>query len=239
MGKANDAIKKFIQAEQNGRKGVSLQRELAHCYIMIDDYDSARTHILRALTIQSDNAHIIDMAAKLEITIGDEKAASNHLDKLELVDDSKYYNMRASAFHLKFGRPDLALENSKLALDAGGSRFLAGRVQYIKALIALKKFESARTEISKLDSDWKNQKNDVKTALRCGLAAAKCDFQTGYKLVNQFSVQSSHQAKGYKKKFCAAMVKDMSIPYEKRLQYQKELDLLFDTSEFDLLDIEP
>ena len=118
----------------------------------------------------------------------------------------------------------LALKNSKLALDAGGSWFLAGQVQYIKALIALKKFDLAREGISKLDINWRNQKNDVKTALRCGLAAAESDFQTGYRLVNQFSVQSSHQAKGYKKKFCAALVKDISISYEKRLQYQSELD---------------
>lgn len=239
MGKANEAINKYNQSEQNGRKGVSLQRELAHCYIMLNDYDSARTHISKALNIQSDNAHIIDMAAKLEIKIGDEKAALNHLDKLELVDDPKHFNMRASAFHLKFGRPEPALKHSELALEAGGIWFLAGRVQYIKALIALKRFELARTEISKLDVNWRNQKNDVKTALRCGLAAAESDFQTGYKLISQFSVQSSLQAKGYKKKFCSALVKDLSIPYENRLKYQNELDLLSDTNEFDFLDIEP
>ncbi len=148
MGKPKDAISKFTLAETHGRKGVGLQREFAHCYIMLDDTDSARKHISNALGFQPDNAHIIDMIAKLEIKIGDETAATKHLDKLELVDEPKHYNMRASAFHLKFGRLDRALEHAKLSIDDNGSRFLAGKVQYIKTLIALKDFEIARTEIS-------------------------------------------------------------------------------------------
>jgi len=239
MGKAQEAITKFFLSEHHGRRGVSLQRELAHCYIMLDDSESARKHISKALSFQSDNAHLIDMAAKLEIKVGDETAALKFLDKLELVDEPKHYHMRASAFHLKFGRLESALEQSEFAIKTGGSRFLAGRVQYIKALIALKRFEIARTEISKLDTDWRNQKNDVKTALRCGLATAEGDFKTGYRLVDQFSIQSSHQAKGYRKKFCEALVKDVSIPFDSRTSYQAELGSLSDTRGFDLVDIEP
>lgn len=179
MGNTKEAVDKFLLAEQHGRKGVGLYRELAHCYIMMDDNEAAITYLSKALSMQPDNAHIIDMAAKLEIKRGNQSAALEYLDKLELVDDPKHYNMRASAFYLKFGNPSLALKHSELALKSGGSRFLSGRVQYIKTLIALKKFDDARSEISKLDSDWRNQKNDVKVSLRCGLAAAENDYYTG------------------------------------------------------------
>lgn len=239
MGKAIDAIREFKQSEKHRRKGVGLQRELAHCYIMINDFDTAREHITNALRIQSDNAHIIDMAAKLEIKVGDEKVALEHLDKLELVDEPKHYHMRASAFHLKFGRYPQALKHSELSIDGDGQRFFAGRVQHIKTLIALKKFDLARIEISRLDSDWRKQKSGVKTALRCGLAAAEGDNKTGYTLVDQFSSQSSEQARGYRKKFCAALAKDVSIPFSQRTKYQDELNLLSDISDFDLIDIEP
>lgn len=239
MGRPKEAISKFLQAETHGRKGVGLQRELAHCYIMLDDTDSARTHISNALSFQPDNAHIIDMVAKLEIKIGDENAAFKHLEKLELVDEPKHYNMRASAFHLKFGRPDRALVHSELAVADSGSRFLAGRVQHIKTLIALRHFDLARTEISKLDSVWRNQKTDVKTALRCGLALAEEDFQTGYRLVDKFSIQSSLQARGYRRIFCEALAKDITIQFAERAKYKKELESLTDSKDFDLVDIEP
>ncbi len=96
-----------------------------------------------------------------------------------------------------------------------------------------------RYEISDLDSVWRNQKADVKTALRCGLAVAEGDFLAGYRLVNKFSVQSSSQAKGYRKKFCEALVKDVSIPFDQRSRYKFELDSLTDAKDFDLVDIEP
>ena len=238
MGKAKLAIAEFLKSEQHGRKGVGIQREIAHCYIMLNDYPSARKHISNALGFQPNNSHIIDMITKLEIKVGNEREAKEHLGKLELIDEPRHYNMRASAFNLKFGRPEEALKFSELSITDGGSSFFAGRVQHIKTLIVLKRFDDARTEISRLDIDWKNQKSDVKTALHCSLAIAENNYKMAYTMSNRFSIQSSDQAKGFKKKVCSALVKDVSIPFEERKKYQTELNSLSNVNEFDLVDIE-
>ena len=206
--------------------------------IMLNDYPSARKHISNALGFQPNNSHIIDMITKLEIKVGNEREAKEHLGKLELIDEPRHYNMRASAFNLKFGRPEEALKFSELSITDGGSSFFAGRVQHIKTLIVLKRFDDARTEISRLDIDWKNQKSDVKTALHCSLAIAENNYKMAYTMSNRFSIQSSDQAKGFKKKVCSALVKDVSIPFEERKKYQTELNSLSNVNEFDLVDIE-
>lgn len=237
-GQIREAIKSYNLAKSNGRGGVGLQRELAHCYIMIDDFDPARKHIEKALSMQPDNSHLIDMGAKLEIKCGDEESSEKYINQLELIDDSKHYHMRASTFHLKFGRTQSALEHAKSSIQSGGKRFLSGRVQLIKSLIAASSFDIAKKELSELDNDFRNKINDVKISLKCTLASAENDNYVGLQLIEKFTSSSTKQAKGFKKKFLTALTTDMSVPYEKRKEYTSQLNQLTAVDEFDFRDIE-
>ncbi len=237
-GNIQDAIKAYASAKSHGRGGVGLYRELAHCYIMIDDYDFAKAYLEKALSMQPDNAHLVDMAAKMEIKHGDEHAAQQYVNKLELIDDPKHYHMRASTFHLKFGRIDDALQDARESVNVGGKRFFSGRVQLIKSLVAKIDLESARSELGKLENDFKNQKNDVKVSLKCLIEAAAGNSYIGLQLVDRFTSSSTKQARGFKKKFLASLSHDVSIPYEKRKEYLSQLKQLETADEIDLRDLE-
>lgn len=237
-GNIGAAINSYNLAKSNGRGGVGIHRELAHCHIMNDEFDLARTHIDKALSIQSDNAHIIDMGAKLEIKRGEEEASRKFIQQLELIDNPKHYNMRASTFHLKFGRIVEALSFAKKSVEIGGRRFLSGRVQLIKAYVANTKYDEAKNELAALDKDYSNKKNDVKTSLKCLIAAAEGDNYVGLQLVDKFTASSSKQAKGFKKKFLTALSTDVSIPYENRKEYRDQLIMLSTVEEFNINDIE-
>lgn len=237
-GNISAAIKEYDLAKSNGRGGVSIHRELAHCYIMNDELDLGRVHIDKALSMQPDNAHIIDMGAKLEIKRGDEDASRVLIQQLELIDDAKHYHMRASTFHLKFGRNEEALFHAERSVDIGGNRFLAGRVQQIKTYIASSKYDEAKKALAALDKDFTNKKSDVKTSLKCLLAEAEGNNKVGLQLVEQFTNPSSKQAKGFKKKFLMSLNNDTSIQYEQRKNYREQLNELGSIGEFGIDDIE-
>ncbi|MCW8965780.1 MAG: TIR domain-containing protein, partial [Candidatus Pacearchaeota archaeon] len=232
-GNIHKAINAYNSAKSHGRGGVGLHRELAHCHIMNNEFDLARNHIEKALSIQPDNSHLIDMGAKLEIKCGDEEASEKYINQLELIDDPKHFNMRVSTFHLKFGRASKALEHAKISVKYGGKRFLSGRVQLIKSLIANSKYDLAKKELSELDNDFRSKKNDVKISLKCTLAVAENDSNVGLQLVEKFTSSSTKQAKIFEKKFLMSLSSDVSIPYEKRKEYTSQLNLLETVDEFD------
>lgn len=233
-GEPDKAIECYKDAQKHGRGGISIHRELAHCYLLKDDVESARRHVQKASKPQFENSHIMDMAAKLEIKAGNEANAQQYINKLQLIDKPKHYHMRASSFHLKFKRPEEALDHAQKSTEMGGKWFFSGRVQLIKSLIANSQHENARSEISSLDIDFKNQKHDVKNALKCSLAVAEGDNLVGLRLTDQFSSASSKQAKSFKKKFYLALSKDRSIPYDNRRLYTEKLKGLADVEDWDL-----
>jgi len=237
-GEIQFAIDAYNEAKKYGKGGMGVNRELAHCYIMIDELELARNHIEKALSIQSDNSHIIDMAAKLEIKLGNQPQAKKYIDQLELIDNPKHYHMRASSFSLKFGYLENALFHAKQSIRFGGKMFFSGRVQHVKAMIAKGMFPAAKDEMRLIDNDFHNKKNDVKIALKCSLAAAEGDNSTGLKLVDKFSSYSSKQAIGFKKKFLRLLSDDMTVKYRLRKEYKAELDRLKDFDEAELTDID-
>ena len=238
-GNIPKAIEVFSNSEKHGRKGLGLQRELAHCYIISGNFDTARIYIKNALNIRSDNNYIIDMAAKLEILSGNEVEAKKYIDQLELVEQNKFFHMRSSSFHLRFGRTEEALKHAEQSVKFGGDRFLAGRIQEINCLIACPEMqEEADIKISLLDTDYPNKIRDVKISLKCKLSIYKKKYKDCLNLAKSFSSSASKQAKGFKKICLMELIKNMSLPYQKRQEYKKELDTLSTVDTSNILDIE-
>lgn len=98
-GDLQKAIKELKESKSLGRKGVSLDRELAHCYLIIEDFGLALSHISNAIKAQPDNGYLIDMAAKIAIRMNDFKTAEKHLKLLSVIDGAEYYYMRSSSYH--------------------------------------------------------------------------------------------------------------------------------------------
>ncbi|MDO8415794.1 MAG: TIR domain-containing protein [Agitococcus sp.] len=236
-GNIKDAITAFLESEKHKRKGFALQREFAHCYLMIGDFDLASTAIEKALRLQPDNSQVIDMAAKIAIKNRNEDKARKYIERLALLDSQEHFNVRLSAFNLAFGYIDLALEAARDAVKYGGDTFFSGRVQLIKALTKKKKLDDADTEMSALNADFPRTKNDVRLSLQSSILLEKGDPQKVLKLLEHFSDKNSKQYKGVKKACLEQLVANISIDYDKRKGFSRELVALEEIERFDINDV--
>lgn len=225
-GRIQKAIEAFIESEKNGRKGPDIKRELAHCYLIDGNLELANTYIQEALTLQPDNNHILDMAAKVAIKQKDEVNASKYLDKLFALDDSEHYYLRNSTFHFVFGRYHEAVESAQKSINIAGKKFFSGRVQYIKSLTKNKEFEKAEKELNTLDSDFKESRHDIRHSLRCGFLMEKEDYERAFKQSNRIIDKQSKQYITIRKKCLLTMSSNMSLPFSERENYQHELEQL-------------
>lgn len=237
-GNIPNAIKALHAAETHGRKGFALYREFSHCYLMNGDLDPANVYIEKALAIQPNNNQVIDMAARVAIKQHNELSAKKYIDKLELLDGSEHFNLRLSTFHLAFGRDDDALDAARNSVEFGGSRFFSGRVQLIKSLTKKKAFELADAEVSSLNADFPNSKNDIRVALQCSLEIEKGEGRSALKILDGFIDKATAQYKGIRKKCLEKLVKDMTVPYHERTAYQCELDAIPSSCDYMITDVE-
>ncbi|MBQ4679754.1 toll/interleukin-1 receptor domain-containing protein [Aeromonas dhakensis] len=237
-GEFEKAINALDKAEAHGRKGFALYREFSHCYLMRGDLDPAGKYIEKALLIQPNNNQVIDMAARVAIKLHDENTAKKYIDRLELLDKHEHFKLRLSNFHLVFGREKEALVAARESVSYGGSRFFSGRAQLIKSLTKNKKFDEADTEVSSLNSDFPNSKNDIKIALRCILEIEKGDFLTALKILDGFINKTAVQYIGLKRKCLEKIIKDITIPYSERRKHQTVLADLPSLSDIAISDID-
>lgn len=226
------AIEAYSNAQKHGRKDFTLYREFSHCYLMIEDLESAQKNINKALKIQPNNNQVIDMAARIAIKKGDENSAKNYIDQLELLDTPEHYKLRLSSYHLAFGRPDLALKYAREAANTGGQNFFSGRVQLVKALIKTGELVEAEEELSKLRSDFPKSKNDIKIALQSSLELEKGSSSNALRIIEGFVDKDSKQYKAIKARCLTNLSKDVTIPYEKRKKYKDELAQFDDCDDY-------
>ncbi|ERS82399.1 hypothetical protein Q667_19205 [Marinobacter sp. C1S70] len=232
------AIEAYSNAQKHGRKGFALYREFSHCYLMSGDLESAQKNINEALRIQPNNNQVIDMAARIAIKKDDQESAQKYISQLELLDTPEHYKLRLSSYHLAFGRPDLALKYAREAANVGGQRFFSGRVQLVKALIKGGELAEAEEELSKVRSDFPKSKNDIKIALQSNLELEKGSSSNALRIVEGFVDKTSKQYKGIKARCLSNLSKDITISYEQRKKYKKDLAQFGDFHDFNLDEID-
>lgn len=237
-GNFKSAIKAYTDAKNHGRKGFALYREFSHCYLMIGDIDSSQKNIEEALRIQPNNNQVIDMAARISIKKGDKDLAKRYVEQLELLDSPEHYKLRLSSFYLAFGEKDRALQAARDSAKCGGNRFFSGRVQLVKALIKFGAIEEAEVELSAIRSDFPKSKNDIKIALQSSLELEKGNPDVALNIIEGFIDKDSEQYKGIKAKCLGVLVKDTSIPYEKRKGYKSDLLRLSEYENFNFSEID-
>ena len=236
-GQIREAIFAFTEAEKNGRSGSDIARELAHCYLLQEDLLPAEKYINKALSTQADDSHIVDLATKIAIKKEDEELAKKRLYSLKILDESEYYYLRESTFHYTFKRFNDSKKSAEKSIEFGGKRFFSGHVQYIKSLIKNQDFLDAEKALNLLDSQFKDNKNDVRLTLRCSLFMENSEFKKAYETTKRMINKKSSQYKTIRKKCLLNLVKNVSITYNERQEYKKELASFSSLHELDELAI--
>ncbi|MGE4511350.1 MAG: TIR domain-containing protein [Sulfurimonadaceae bacterium] len=235
-GDIQKAITAFKQSEKNGRKSPDIKRELAHCYLLTEEFELANNYIKEAIELQPDNNHVVDLAAKIAISQKNEDEALKRLKHLQALDTSEYYYLRYSTFHYTFGRYPEAIASAKKAIDISIGNFFSAKVQYIKSLIKNKNFNIALTELNKLDVDFNNNRHDVRYALRCSYLMENNEFKKAYIQASKMIEKQSKQYKSIRKKCLLNLIKNQSIPYSERQNYHQELNSLSNFNDTDVLE---
>jgi len=230
------AIASFKKSEEHGRKSPDIKRELAHCYLLNEEFSLANKYVTDVIERQPDNNHAVDLATKISIMQKNEKEALKRLNLLKALDESEYYYLRDSSFHFTFGRYPEAISSAKQAINMASGDFFSAIVQYIKSLIKNKDFDIAYEELNQLDNTFHNSRHDVRHSLRCSYLMEQNKFKEAYIQANRMIDKFSKQYKSIRKKCLFNLVSNVSVNYDERKVYQQELDALSNFNDEDILE---
>lgn len=174
MGNSREALTHYQQAYGLGWRGVAIDRELAVSYLDQGNLDKAASHIADAYSRQPDNPYVIDLAIKVACIERDESLARDLLERLEPIDDAKYYQHRRSRVEYTFSGIHDALEASRAALRLSGERppfeILTSAVLF-EVLAGLP--DEAQGHLEALERMYRYRDPDIRHGLACRLALSE------------------------------------------------------------------
>jgi tetratricopeptide (TPR) repeat protein len=186
-GRLREAIEAYRTALQRGYSGLAIHRELAQCYLSLDQIESAKDHIDRAARLNRDNPYVIDLQVQIATKERDEKTAVQGLALLEALDEPEFYHHRRSKVLAAFGKNDEALQAARLALEEAGRPTFAMLSQIAVCEIRLGRLDEASEHILRIERDFSSHNHDVRIGLRVQLEVAARRFEDALKLWDQLS----------------------------------------------------
>ncbi|HWA76577.1 MAG TPA: TIR domain-containing protein [Polyangiaceae bacterium] len=177
QGRLAPARDAYLEAEQRGRKDVTLMRELASCYLHLGEYAEARKRVARALQSDRGNRMVVDLAIVIALRQGDIQEARRELAKLELVDRPEFYLHRRSTIEYDEGNIKEARSSIARAISVATRPTFEMYSQLAKCCIELDEFREAARAIRKLETEYARRMPDVKLGLWCKWETAQGKFE--------------------------------------------------------------
>jgi tetratricopeptide (TPR) repeat protein len=175
-GDTKRAIDYFKSSESGGRKGGSIGRELALCYMLAGEYSLAKRYLDAALQHDPDNRYLVDLAIKLATETRNEPDARKSLDRLKLVDSETFYFHRLSCVELAFGNRKNAVAAARSAFANAKSAPFAIVAQLVVAEVEHHELKEAESHLDELDRQYPNRYGDIRAGLHCKLELARGRF---------------------------------------------------------------
>lgn len=122
IGETGKAIENYEQAFSAGRRGQSIYRELAQCYLIIGNKDKALKFAQDAISPTRNNKYVYDLLVKIHLALGDIKSAKEALEKLRLSEEGPFYYHRESHFYYRQHDYISALESIEIAIESADKR---------------------------------------------------------------------------------------------------------------------
>lgn len=217
------AIDKYERAIQRGYQGMAVHRELAQCYLALNDVAQAKRHIELAARTGRDNRFVVDLEVRIAIQEGDEAAARSKLALLEQLDDSAFYHHRASTFHAAFGRQDEALTEARECLSLTGRPTLAMLSQITLCELRSGNLDEAAATLTRLDRDFPGLQSDVRLGLHCQLEIARRQYQDALGIWSRLTDKSKPVPRALRRSVLAGLLRG-ALPDATRFAYQREID---------------
>ncbi|WP_040851450.1 TIR domain-containing protein [Nitrosospira lacus] len=227
-GRLQKAITYFLNAEKLGRSGVALKREIASCYYHNDQISEAKKYVNEALATNKDNRFVVDLSIQIAIREGDEQAARSGIEKLAVLDVEPFVKHRLSTVELRFGNIKEALKSARESVEAfDNDRPTFGILaQLATCLTRVGLFDEADVTIQRLSRLYVNQRPDIRLGLACRLEIERKRFSKALEILDNVKDITPIIYEAMRRDAIAGELAIGTMPDEKRIRYQHELDTL-------------
>ena len=229
-----DAINKFCLAIESGDTSIPTYRDLAECYYQTNQVNEAQKKIETVMKDRKiNNPFILDMAAKISISIEDFGRASEFLDKQGLVDRVENVEHRWATYYLKKGEYSTALKHANAACN--GERALP-EMYLLRMSIAIhqKNYQLVKEDYDLIANKYTHYNHDVREVLYTtmllqskGWEAAEAGF-CRIRGKNPYTLNLRY-------KIICNKLKDNNVPFHEMKKLQAEKDQLESKIMFDPL----
>jgi tetratricopeptide (TPR) repeat protein len=241
--KPREAVSKYVEALQRGYKGVAIHRELAQCYLALDEIDEAERHVKLALTQEEDNPYLVDIDLQIQMRKGNEEAVWQRLSNLEIVGERSRYLHRRSTIAYRFGHFEEAYEAAQEAVRGAARVRFEWWTQLTKCQIKTKRLSDARKELAALDDQFGRVRTDIRLGLHARLEIECGNYSDALGYWERLSEKNQPVHKALRRDALEGLLKYAALRDADRTKYRKQVaDLTaqlgavaVDWSEFDEL----
>ena len=221
-GRSSQAIDFYKKAEQAGRRGAAISRELALCYFVIGELKQATVYINEALQRHGDDPYVVDLWIQIALRRGDEQGARQALSRLEIIDDPIYYQHRLSRVEYTFGHLVKALKAARRAVRDSRHPQFEVLAHLINCEIENDNLPRAEKLLRRLDNQFPNVRRDIRIALRSRLEIARGRFRAALSLTEQINNKHTLFYMRVRQDALAGELRVSALKDEVRAAYEEE-----------------
>jgi len=222
-GNFEKAIDAYQSAKSYGWQGVAVSRELAQCYLMLNNLEQAEQYIKEAVNLQRDNRYILDLWVQIASKKGDEEAAYDALNNLKVIDKPIFYHHRYSRVLLQFKHTEAALDHARKAVSFEDRPPFEVLAHLIDCEIENDQLLEAENNLIRLNNDYGHRRNDVRIGLRCKLAIAQGNYRDALDESNRIEDKDSYFYKRIRRDALSGELQQSALPDNVRTMYEEEL----------------
>lgn len=223
-GTAAKAIIEYENSKKHGHKGANLHREMAQCYIEVNDLNKAKHHIEEALKLRPDNRFVVDLWIVISCRRADEAEARNGLARLQRIESEPFFNHRLATVELRFGTPEAAYQAAISAITNLPRPTFEMRVQYVGCAIKTHRLDEALEHLQILKRSTKRK--DVILGLQCRWLIASGKHKEALRVWEGLKDKNKLVSLSLKQDAIEGELATSVLNDQKRQELQKELDAL-------------
>ncbi len=229
-----DAIEKFRLAIISGDTSIPTYRDLAECYYQTNQVDLAQKEIEVIMKDRKiNNPFILDMAAKIAISVEDFNGARNILEKQELVDRIENVAHRWATYYLKKGEYSAAF---RYADDACNGERVLPEMYLLRMNIAIhqKNNQMVKDDYELIGKKYAHYNHDVREVLYTTMLLQSQGWETAEAAFCHIRRENPY-TRNLRYKIVSAKLNDNKIPFHEKRDLEAEKSQLEKKQMFDPL----
>jgi tetratricopeptide (TPR) repeat protein len=224
QGHLKDAVEAYESSRRMGRRGVALDRELAHCYLELGEVQLAKERVEAARSRQAENAFLIDMGIRIACYEGNETEARDLLRALGDVDEPAFHYFRTSRVELYFGEPSEVLSAARRAVESSnGKPSFEIQAQLVLALAIMDDLTGGQAALADLKRMYPHRGQDVQRGLECRMQIVSGRFDDALATWEHLDVKSRPVHLRLRRDAMQGLLDHTSLAPDRRRRLQSEI----------------